>query len=739
MRTVSSNTTAAWKASFKGGSIRPMMRATVQKMSVIKRPYDLAFTNPYNSTTVKEYDGSGTYRSMMFGQQHVPAELPNLASIQWSRSVDSEVASCTIQLYNTSPLPLGQTPDNQYEFDRPGYFTPTRGAVAEGVARWGQQPNEWQSLLAPDRIIRTYEGYGFDASVPPEEDPNMYPSGVWLIDDVMFTADGMITLQCRDLGRVLTELICYPPIIPWSRYPLIWDRYHYVDNPDKVVTSTNSDWVTPTYGTDSNKPYIGKGLRDGNMPYVDSNGGVLGHDGADAFDGSLTSYWLSVGNYPTWSSAYEYVEGNFSGNISAAKVNAWGGPYRVYVSVMSGNKWQGRAKIPYVSRLIDTGADIPYVVSTTIGKNAELVIKLPKTITAAQKVRITFSDLYNTGIGQYKWRAGCKRVQVLTTDTVQKTVDGGKHVEGNYADYTDIVKTLLAWSGFHWPANRPHAGGTVIDSFIKLTDGSSVYMPPPSNDPVLGTGRVWGDMMSTNAAGPATLGYQIFDKKPILDCIAQIRDIVGYNFYIDETGGAIFRCPNIWSLGNYVSGGDGGPNVGFTNQYITIDERETLLGMSTQLSSRSIRERIFVGNFTGQIGALAAGFNPYPSGLERVAGWTDVYFATEQECQIMADLIAVRSMFNYRMNSITIPGNPAIQIDDQVKIYERVTNDSYFHYVRGITCEWDLSSGRYTYTLDTHWLGEQPFQNWIVDPSILSQETQQYLKLLGVIGKAATV
>jgi hypothetical protein len=88
-------------------------------------------------------------------------------------------------------------------------------------------------------------------------------------------------------------------------------------------------------------------------------------------------------------------------------------------------------------------------------------------------------------------------------------------------------------------------------------------------------------------------------------------------------------------------------------------------------------------------------------------------------------------MFSYRSNSVTIPGNPAIQIDDQVRIYERVTGETYIHYVSGINSKWDVQTGQWTYTLTTHWLGETPFSDWSFDPNTLSDATKLYLTATG--------
>ncbi len=158
-----------------------------------------------------------------------------------------------------------------------------------------------------------------------------------------------------------------------------------------------------------------------------------------------------------------------------------------------------------------------------------------------------------------------------------------------------------------------------------------------------------------------------------------------------------------------------------------------MLGLVANLSSRNIREKVFVANVNGQIGAVVKGHNPYPSGMRRVAGWTDQHFETTAECIVMADLITLRQLFTYRTDTVVIAGNPAIQIDDQVRLYERVTNEGFLQYVEGITSSWDLESGRWTYQLSTHWLGDAPFDSWVFDPANLDPATQAYLAALGKI------
>ena len=703
MRTVSAATTAAWQSGDYVGSKKPMVRATIQRLSLCMQSY-----------------GKQSYSSVPFGQANRPLELPNIKDVKWQRSVDAGVATCTLTLYNTDALPIGATPSTVGDFDKPGAYSPKRGATAFS-SRWGHTKTGWRDWLVPDRIIRTYEGYGYDATRIPEEDPNLYQSGVWLIDDVTFTTDGTIQVDCRDIGRVLLDQILFPPIVPMASYPLYFTPYYSVPNPDVTSTSLVNGGIHVAFETSSNQPYIGTGSE-------------YGHIGPDAFDNNDSSFWLSIGNAsPDAGYSFEYVQGKFaSAEVHGATVKVWGGGYHVYCSIFADGKWQGDSTVPYDPNnpvSAPNGSNIRYVQDGWVDANgtATFVFKTP--FKNATRVRFCFTQLGNSGIGPYPYRAGVRKVTVQGKGEVTTTKPGGHHREPKTSppgigDYSDIVKILLAWSGFFWPQST--AAG-----FVTYSDGSRHIEKAPTRDPVLAGGRVWGDIEESRTAPEVAIPVSVWDKKPVMDGITYVRDILGYIFFVDETGGAVFRAPNIWSVGNWI--GDGGPSAGRTTSVVTIDERQTMLSLSAKMSSRSIREKIFVGNISGQIAAMSHGFNPYPSGLRRVGGWTDQHFNTTRECQIMADLLSLRELFTYRTDKIQIAGNPAIQVDDQVRIYERISEEGYLHYVNAISMNWSIETGKYTYDLDTHWLGDTAFTNWTFNPKDLSAEAQQYLKSIGRI------
>lgn len=676
-----------------------MQRATIQSLWQITVPV-----------------GRQLYASIPFGQLRRPAELKNIKEIHWDRSVDTDTATCKLVLYNTRSLPIGELPSpGDGGFDQQGYYSPARGHPGN---RWGTDPNGWENFIMPDRVIRTYEGYGHDRSVPPELDPHLVPSGLWLIDDVEFTADGLINVSCRDGSRQLHDCICFPPVVPLAYYPLHFDHYATVPNPPAV---TGSGWSRPSYGHDSGVPYVGR------------DGSIHGHRPTNAMDSSDSSYWLSIGNSrPSAGYSFEFIEGHMSARtVSAVRYRVWGGPYRVYLSLKVGGHWIGTNTVPYDPNhraSAPNGANVRYYRSAQVGYESTNTFSFTP-VNNVTAVRLCFTGLYNSHVGRYSYRAGVRDMQISGSHTV--TTPGGTRRIGNYGDYTDIVKLLLAYGGFYWPRDANLAVRT-------RSNGTTYSTPAPSDDPVLGKGRIWGDLENSGTFGPASLTSDIFDKKPLIDGIAYIRDMIGFNFFIDESGGAIFRSPNIWRVGNYV-GGTGA--VGYDtdpSHQVTIDENDTLMSLSATMSSRSTRERVFIANTSGLIGALAKGTTapagPHNANLRRVGGWTDEHFTTKQECQIMADLIVIRQLFSYRSDRLRIPGYSAIQIDDQVRIYESTTAEDHLHYIKGISSSWDIETGEWTYDLDTHWLGSQPFSNWFFNPADLAPETLAYLKALGQVG-----
>lgn len=664
-------------------------------------------------------------------------ELPNVRSVSIERSTDDQVGRLTMELWNTTRLPPGALPVQELDpFDAPGFYTYNRGNTPLSP-QWGHDPKTiWTGMLVPDRLIRVYQGYGVDYDKPPEKDPNLILTGIFLIDDVTYSADGLITVEARDLGRILIDQIMFPPVIPFGSYPMSWSQYKLIDRPK--IPQASTAWVKPTLNTASGTP---------------PTGGIttqFGHHPSHAVDASSHNqgtYWLSEGfNVPNHPSSYVWWEGKLNGVLpSAVKLGVRGGPYRVYVSLYTdkargGSKtgWRGSKNIPYVkaSTLPDNKSKIPYAMTFISPHNSTKEVKVPVRLKGVTKIRFTFTNLYNSRHQPKPYRAAVRDIQVLVGTTIMVAPTPPQELVGNYGDYSDIVKKLLAYGGFFWPrfATQKFTRDSEKEYFWDVGDEwLGKWQKSPAASPGYPYfGRIWGDIKMSGTQGKVDLGMEIWDKKPIMDGINYVKDILGFIFFVDATGGAVFRPPNVFSLGNWRSDPDGFATTR-VEEFITLRDTQAIIGLRSKLSSRNLRERVFVANTNGKVGAIVHGRLPYPVNLRRVAGWTDQNFEKVDECVVMADMITLRQMFTYRTNSIRIVANPAIEIDDQIKIEERVTGDAFYHYVRGVSSKWTAEDGKWVMDLTTSWLGSDPHGEWAFKTANFRDETRRYLLALGAI------
>lgn len=195
---------------------------------------------------------------------------------------------------------------------------------------------------------------------------------------------------------------------------------------EEVQPIITANEVVPAHATNSNLPYVGKGFSDGGNPYVNGNGSVDGGGTGDAaFDGDPNSFWMSVGNYLGWSSAYEYVEGTFAPQlVTAVRVHVRGGPYTAYISLKDGgNGWNGDATVPYTRRVVNTGANIRYVRAVRIENEQDATINIPPQM--ADRVRITLRADWDSGVWQYRWRACVRTVRVTSETRTGSYIRGG--------------------------------------------------------------------------------------------------------------------------------------------------------------------------------------------------------------------------------------------------------------------------------------------------------------------------
>lgn len=764
MRDVPATMTAGWKNPIKTGPRRPIVRATIQRTQVRSWHYDTAEVPGGRSDSLTDPHRSGVFTSLIFGNNNPVREIKNIRACNWERSLDQDVATCTLELLNSEVSPIGADENEDGDFDQPGYYTFSRGASKVAQLKWGHEENGWKNIFVPDATVKTYEGYGINEDVDPHLDEHLVQTGFWLIDKVTYGANGSVSLEMRDLGRLMLDQIAFPPVVPPSEYPVGWSHLRREEVPGRDAKGGKwRDLRGRARAKSSNDLYVGHGYRNGKHAYVDARGGVHGHyasmglkndqayfDPYGTLKPKYKSYWLSTGqkhqNDFAWWQADLYDK---TTALNALRIHSFGPGY-VYISLLGKKGWYGRKKIPYKpgSGVFgrDINADIPFVTKVRAEAGVPFDVILPKVYGDVRAIRLTFTSMwYDWGVKgqQYPWYSGLHDLMIYThpskshlkfgRGTVLKTV-------GNYRDYSDIPRMVCSWAGF-WHPER-----TTRQNFIRTGVGSDrIWYDYPWGP--LGTmdqstrlprGMHFGDIRESLTHAQSDLTPDMFDKKPLMDMINYVRDILGFIWFVDDVGHVNWRRPNMWRPGNFklVNRGDGTQASPYqrrltaTSEIPVFEDTETVLDYSTVLSSQNIRERIFVANQIGNFGVVIKGYNPVETGMRRMAGWTDQKFANRRETLVMADMLAAAAMFDYRRGRLKTPGYPKIQIDDQIRIYERVTNETFYHYVLGVKSENNMEEGTWTYDVETHWLGEKQGDAWVIDAKTLQAETRSFLNLL---------
>jgi hypothetical protein len=271
--------------------------------------------------------------------------------------------------------------------------------------------------------------------------------------------------------------------------------------------------------------------------------------------------------------------------------------------------------------------------------------------------------------------------------------------DGNYLDYSDIIKDLALWSGF-----------LLFDPDLPSNEAPPVY----------------GNIESTGSFSPEPLPDEMFDKKPVIDAMTALKEAVGYLLFVDDEGGLRFESPNFWSYGNFVQG---------TGQRVyeipEIDERVNLFDYSASRNDESLRSLIIISsedpNDAGDTTITTKIVPHTASGLKGIlkpAMWVNGWFQDAEQQQVMAELISLHIWFAQRLGQVECVANPAIQINDQVRIYEQTTSEVFLHYVRGVNTSHNLETGEYKMTLTTHWLGTG--EEWAITDDPAYEENSDF-------------
>ncbi len=415
------------------GDNRPIARVTVEKDYYLN--YSDANVGLSNRGPFRWYQRCDN--------SQVETEIPNIQSIQIQRSIDSDAATATIQIYNMWHEDFGDQPSGPIgQLGMPGYLGPDYGASADAAARWGQTANEWARVLTPNALIRTYEGFGgfLDTAATPSAnqdelkvladaiaDGDTMLTGVWLIDRVTTGTNGTMTLTCRDMAKLLIDQMLYPPLIPTALYPLQYCRYYFDQTdeafdprPPRVQEEGVTADVPLIYKTSSGDKWYGQ------------NAAIHGHRPTDSLDGNPETFAYSVGNgHPTRPFCTDYFEYEPQGAINQVYLHTWKQGYTVYINVKENGVWQGETSVAYdVTPLYtsqpsalnpDTEADELYVLQTGVASETGFWITLPR-VYDAERLRITFKQHYKSNHGPFFYRCGIRELKARI-DTNIRTED----------------------------------------------------------------------------------------------------------------------------------------------------------------------------------------------------------------------------------------------------------------------------------------------------------------------------
>lgn len=264
---------------------------------------------------------------------------------------------------------------------------------------------------------------------------------------------------------------------------------------------------------------------------------------------------------------------------------------------------------------------------------------------------------------------------------------------GNYKDYADIVKEILLWSGFYF---FPY--GETDLRMPGQTGNWQGYYPP-----------VYANVESTGAYAKEDLPEDMFDKRPGIEVITELKEIVGYIFYTDGTGAPHFESPNFWSLGNFDENGNP------LDLMPEIDESLNMTDLTAIKSDEQLRSELTIASADPNAkmdGTVITRIVPQGAralrGMVKPAQWINGAFADEKEQRRMAELISLHIWFSRRQYNTSCVANPLIGINDQIRIYERQSGATFICYVRGKSFSHDLDSGDYSMSLTVNWLGGQP-------------------------------
>lgn len=414
----------AWSSGAFVGPNKPCTRVTVEKNYYL-RPTDGTVLGQWRKGPARWWQRDSV-------DEQLETELTSIISVSTSMDIDQDAGSADIAMINVTAQGYGAAEAKPGQYGDLGYYTFDHGGSQEAKARWNHASNPWKNVIVPNALLRVYQGFGgHDKSLRMAvTDGNLVLNGVFLVDDVTISTDGLIHLKCRDMGKLLVDQQIFPPLIPRSLYPLKYCRYTYQIYkipPDPPPGTTHEIITQPTsYGTCGTPPYSST-----DDFYGENDTHQTGHPPSDPFDWSFDAppnpqpgqiahqrtYWLSEPK----GAATDDVWIEFccdATDVNLIYYHPWGGNYRVMVSVFENGGWVGGEgggqggvtpeNIPYVSTFTTNweGGQPPGVDPNKY--------YLPRDY-KAERIRLTITNLVEAQEGGF--RAGARKIVALWDKT----------------------------------------------------------------------------------------------------------------------------------------------------------------------------------------------------------------------------------------------------------------------------------------------------------------------------------
>lgn len=279
----------------------------------------------------------------------------------------------------------------------------------------------------------TYEGYNghstateFKSVDDNLNDEHILQTGTWLVESISAGSSGELVLNCKDMGLLLMQQICFPPTVPPALYPLEYypEGKSAFDSMFGAIPKAGI-YVSPGSFGEIRVGYENSSLDEEAGTY---NTSIQGHKPAHIKDGNWTTYGLSEA-YAGPDDATVWWEFNVEQEVSKLAIKGWAGGYDCWISMSNADdEWLGEVNVP------GTGdAVIPAVqhinIPMAIPDNQEPVVNIEiphrfkdlpagpvtKTKLFINKIRISFRHLYYSGIadsGGDKYRGGIRDLQL---------------------------------------------------------------------------------------------------------------------------------------------------------------------------------------------------------------------------------------------------------------------------------------------------------------------------------------